>query len=374
MAGLNDLITDKKVEATTLPNWYDQAQQQTVAKAITAAPETDIKNTAAQSAIDAFGDGSSFTTGQSILKTIGEGAANPWIVSQQNGQSVVSPNVNTALGGLFKSQQDYLDKIMPGIDAATTAGATAGGGFGSRMNLSGIASARGNAAADLFQKQMQAALQNQQTGVSAGAGLGNITNQEVQAALNTGQYEQNAPYAAAVNMANIISKLQVPTTKTTSDKLGGLNQVLGLLNLTQGGLGSLLGSTKTVGGKQVTTPGLIEQIRGLYNKMPGAEKPTVSGTTEIFNPSKPGDESYGWKYYSDGTVIDPSGQYYDSSGSLVWSPYWDESVYDGGDSGLDLGGGDTSWIDMTDWENVAGGGEPSDNWDLMGDYDNWDLQ
>lgn len=32
--------------------------------------------------------------------------------------------------------------------------------------------------------------------------------------------------------------------------------------------------------------------------------------TEIPNESAPGDEAYGWKYYSDGTVIDPSGKYY----------------------------------------------------------------
>lgn len=373
MAGLNDLITDKKIEATALPNWYDQAQQQTVAKAITAA-SPDVGQTVAPSAINAFGSGSPFSAGQDILQNIGSGAANPWLVTTNAaGEQVVSPNVNTAMGGLYKSQQDYLDQIMSDIDVAPTAGAIAGGDFGSRMNLSGIAKARGNAAADLFQKQMQSALQNQQTGVSAGAGLGNIGNQMVQSALNTAQYQQNAPFATPVNMANIISKLQVPTTKTTSDKLGGLNQVLGLLNLTQGGLGSLLGGTKTVGGKQVTTPGLISQIQGLYGKMTGAEKPGTSGTTEIFNPSKPGDESYGWKYYSDGTVIDPSGQYYDSSGSMVWSPYWDESVYDGGGSGLDLGGGDTSWIDNTDWASLAAGEAP-DNWDLMGDYDNWDLQ
>jgi hypothetical protein len=237
MAGLNDLITDKKIEATALPNWYDQAQQQTVAKAITAA-SPDVGQTVAPSAINAFGSGSPFSAGQDILQNIGSGAANPWLVTTNAaGEQVVSPNVNTAMGGLYKSQQDYLDQIMSDIDVAPTAGAIAGGDFGSRMNLSGIAKARGNAAADLFQKQMQSALQNQQTGVSAGAGLGNIGNQMVQSALNTAQYQQNAPFATPVNMANIISKLQVPTTKTTSDKLGGLNQVLGLLNLTQGGLG-----------------------------------------------------------------------------------------------------------------------------------------
>ena len=139
MAGLNDLVTDVKTEATTLPNWYNQAQQQAVGKAITAEAPA-IGQTAAQSAISAFGAGSPFAAGQDILQNIGSGAANPWLVSTDaTGAQTVKPNVNTALGGLYKSQQDYLNQIMPDIDAATTAGSIAGGDFGSRMNLSGIA-------------------------------------------------------------------------------------------------------------------------------------------------------------------------------------------------------------------------------------------
>lgn len=50
-----------------------------------------------------------------------------------------------------------------------------------------------------------------------------------------------------------------------------------------------------------------------------------SGITEIPNNTQPGQEGYGWKYYSDGTVISPSGQYYSTSAdtgstSLVYDP------------------------------------------------------
>jgi len=358
MAGLNDLVTDQKTVATTLPPWYDQAQQQTVAKAITA-ESPQVGQTAAQSAINAFGAGSPFGSGQKILEDIGSGAANPWLVSE-TGQ--VTPNVNTALGGLYKSQQDYLNEIMPDLDAATTGQAIAGGGFGSRMNLSGIANARANAFADLAQKQMQSALQAQQTGVSAGAGLGNVGNQMVQSALNTGTYQQNAPYATPLNMANIISKLQVPTKQVTSDQLGGLNQMLGLLSLTQGGLSSILGGSKTVGGQQVQVPGLLQQIQGLYGKLTGANQPNVA-VEPIFNPATPGQEGYGWQYFSDGTVIDPSGQYY-QGGNLIWSPFWDESYYNSGGSGLDLGDGNANWLDEYDWGALASGYNPYD----YGDY------
>ena len=44
-----------------------------------------------------------------------------------------------------------------------------------------------------------------------------------------------------------------------------------------------------------------------------------SSVTEIPNTSSPGDPAYGWKYFSDGTVIGPDGKYY-SNGQLVWSP------------------------------------------------------
>ena len=41
--------------------------------------------------------------------------------------------------------------------------------------------------------------------------------------------------------------------------------------------------------------------------------------TEISNSALPGQQGYGWTYYSDGTVIDPNGAYYDN-GQRVWTP------------------------------------------------------
>jgi len=42
-------------------------------------------------------------------------------------------------------------------------------------------------------------------------------------------------------------------------------------------------------------------------------------TTLIANPAAEGQPGYGWRYYSDGTSIDPSGSYY-YRGEKVWSP------------------------------------------------------
>lgn len=45
----------------------------------------------------------------------------------------------------------------------------------------------------------------------------------------------------------------------------------------------------------------------------------TSWSGEIANNALPGDPGYGWRYFSDGTVIDNQGNYY-SGGKMVWSP------------------------------------------------------
>ena len=54
-----------------------------------------------------------------------------------------------------------------------------------------------------------------------------------------------------------------------------------------------------------------------------AKKPTApkiaGAVTEIANTAGEGEEGFGWKYYSDGTVIDPDGNYY-RNGKMIWSP------------------------------------------------------
>lgn len=40
---------------------------------------------------------------------------------------------------------------------------------------------------------------------------------------------------------------------------------------------------------------------------------------EINNPALPGEPGYGWRYFDDGTVIDPAGRYY-KNGQLVYTP------------------------------------------------------
>lgn len=344
MAGLNDLITNQTTSSGSLPQWFTTAQQNAVNLGAQAASPA-IGDTAATSAINAFGTTGPFATGQESLSKIASGAANPWMVSETG---EVTPDTSTPLGGLYKAQTDYLNQIMPSIDTGATAGSIAGGDFGSSMNQGKIAKARADAASQLFQNQMTNALNAQQTGATAGAALGTLGNYLVQNALNTGTYQQNAPYASAINQANILSKMgQQPVTTTSSTQLGGLNQLMGLLSLTNGGIGSLLGGSPVLdaagkvvtdaSGKPVLSTGVLDKLSGIWNKITGTG--TSGGTIlDIYNnPVDVTSGDYGTGVYSGGYYYDPNtGDYYNTDTG--------ELIYAGGDTG----GFDQSFLDSLD--------------------------
>lgn len=232
MAGLSSYLTDTNVTKEQMPSWFMTAQENLV-KGTQAAAPVPLAQTTAPAAQAAFGAQGPFATGQQILETIGTGAVNPWTVSS-TGQ--VTPNVATPMGGLFSAQQQYLNQIMPDIEAAETAKYIGSGGFGSRMNISAAERAKAAAAADLFQKQMSSALQAQQTAAQAGAGLGQLGSQQAQEAIDTATFLQNYPYADLVNMANIYKTMGPSLGKTTevSTKLS-LPRQLGALSTVFGG-------------------------------------------------------------------------------------------------------------------------------------------
>jgi hypothetical protein len=284
MAGLNDILSSKDVSTTAMPSWYSTATQNVGTGASGVTP-TAPGSTALPSAAGAFGPTGQFQTGTNVLQSIGQGAANPWLTSTDptTGATSVKPNTSTAMGGLFGAQQDYLNQILPDINASATAPAIGAGGFGSKMNLAGITKARGQAASDLFQKQMQSALQNQQTGVSAGAGLGNIGNQLVQSGLNTATYQQNLPYADYINQAKILQNLKPDETKVEQKQLSPVSQI-GALASALGGSGpvsNLLSSLGVSGG----ISGLGSVLGGGGGGTGGASSPSIWDYG--YNPSNP---------------------------------------------------------------------------------------
>jgi hypothetical protein len=274
MAGLSDYLTDTAITKETMPSWFTSAQEGLV-KGAQAATTPPIGQTTAQKAIDVFGAQGPFSSAQTTLQAIGSGAANPWITSTDAaGKTTVRPDVKTPLGGLFSAQQAYLNQILPDITAEETAKSIAGGGFGGRMNLSGIQRARAAAASDLFQKQMSSALQAQQTGVQAGAGLGTLGSQLAKGALETGTFEQAYPFTNLVNLANIYGRIGPYTGKTTEQEkeLSLLGQI--------GGLGTLIGGLPTqLSNIKGGLTGVFDWVKGLGGSS-SSTPPSVYGTSE----------------------------------------------------------------------------------------------
>lgn len=238
MAGLNNIITNKAMQQTTLPSWFDTAQQNVVnqAQAAFGAAPTP-QQTVAQGAVSQLGQpNNAFQQAASTAQGIATGAANPWIVNQATG--AVSPNVNTALGGLFQAQNQQLEQLMPNVVAPITGASISSGQFGSLRGQTAANKAMADAQAQLASQQMQAALQNQATGVNAASTAGNLTQQDIKNLLEVGQYQQAAPFMNVSNLGKVLGGIQAPATVYNQTQLSPLNQIGGLISLLSGPTGS----------------------------------------------------------------------------------------------------------------------------------------
>lgn len=260
MAGLNSLISDTTSSTTTLPSWYDTAQQNIVSQAQAgAAAMPQLQNTVAGGAIQNLsGAQNPFFTAQGQLQQIGSGAANPWITDASGN---VTPNTQTALGGLFAAQNKQLEQTLPTQIAPAQAGAIGSGNFGSLRGQTAVDTAKANALADLQSKQMQAALQSQQTGVNAAQALGNVGAQGTSTMTTLGQAQQAAPLTAVSDLAQILGAVRAPATVTQSAQLSPLSQMGSLASALGGGvsgLNSLIGTLfpyqTDASGKIITNP------------------------------------------------------------------------------------------------------------------------
>lgn len=262
MAGLNDFLSNKAMQQTTLPSWFDTAQQNVVNQAQSAfgaAPTP--QQTVAQGAVTTMGQPTTpFQQAAGTLQNIASGAANPWIVNQQTGQ--VTPNTATALGGLFQAQNQQLQQLMPNITAPVQGANIASGQFGSLRGQTAVNKAMADAQSKLFADQMQAALQGQQIGTQAGLGAGQLTAQDIENALRVGQYQQAAPFMNVSNLGKVVGGIQAPATVYNQTQLSPLNQIAGLATVLGGqtGQGGILGQLGVPGGLQ----GLF---KGIGNKL-----------------------------------------------------------------------------------------------------------
>lgn len=267
-SGLNNALSSTNQQQTTLPSWYDAAQQNIVNQAGTSLGQApNFGQTTAQNAINTLQGGNNpFSQAQTNLNAISSGAVNPFITNPTTGQ--VTPNTNTALGGLFQAQNQQLDRLLPTTIAPIQANAIGSGNYGSLRGQTAVNTAKTNAFDTLAAQQMQAALQNQQTGATAAGALGNVGAQGITADLTTGAAQMNAPFQGATNYANLINAINAPGTVSVQNQMSPLQtiqQLAGLPGATGNLLGSVFGSSKTAG----TLANALSNVPGLSNLFGG---------------------------------------------------------------------------------------------------------
>jgi len=312
MSALGSLTQTTGSSVTTLPAWYNTAQQNVLDaanKGLSGAP--GLSGTVAQNAINTLSGTSGytnpFTQATGTLNTIASGAANPWITDPNTG--AVTPNTSTAMGGLFAAQQNELNQLLPTELAQSNASAIGSGNFGSLRGQTAVDTASANALAQLRAAQMQAALTNQQTGVTAAANQGNVGEQGIIDAMKVGQAQMTAPFTNAANYGNIIASLTAPTTVNTSQTPSALAGLTGVGTLISGGLNSLLGAS----GVANLQSGFNNLIGNSGFSFGGTNPGTDNSFTTAYNSGPSSFDAYGNPIYTA-----PSGASFDSAGNSLY--------------------------------------------------------
>jgi len=139
---------------------------------------------------------------------------------------------------------------------------------------------------------MQSALQNQSTGVQAGTGLGNVTNQEIGTQLTAGNTQMNAPFQNLGSYANLINDVSVPGTVKQQNQMSPLSQIGAIStagNTLLNTLGITGGSLANVGNNLSTW--LANQQMSAVNN--GLVDPAAGATTSGTLSGQTGDD-YGY--------------------------------------------------------------------------------
>jgi hypothetical protein len=297
-SGLNNLLTSTDQTQTTLPTWYDTAQQNVVNQAGSAlggAPS--FGQTTAQGAVNTLQNANNpFTFAGNNLQQISSGATNPWNVDANTG--AVTPNTNTALGGLFAAQTNQLNQTLPTLTAGSQARAIGSGNFGSQQGQTAVDMAKGNALANLQSQQMAAALQNQQTGTQASTALGNVGAQGITAGLTTGAAQMNAPFQNAVNYSNLVNSIKAPTTVSNQNQMSPF-QMIQQLSTVPTAAGTLLNNLG-IG----TGPGSV--LGNLGTKISGGLSSLLGGDTGSGSTVTPTGPVTGGNYNDGTSIVNPN--------------------------------------------------------------------
>lgn len=293
MAGLSDFITNTANQTTSMPSWYDTAQQNIVNQAGAASGAMpSLQNTVAGQAINNLqGPNNPFMQAQGTLGQIASGAANPWLTDASTGQ--VTPNTQTAMGGLFQAQNQQLNQLMPQYTAPVQGANIATGNFGSLRGQTATNKAMADAQSQLFAQQMQAALQNQQTGVGAAQGLGQVGSAGTTSMLGLGQAQQSDPFTAAANYGKIVGGIQAPTTVSNRTQLSPLNTIGSLASAGSAGYNALNSATSGALGNLFTN--LFKNV-GTSSGGGGTDQGINYGPTQSGGNIDGGNSDYGINY------------------------------------------------------------------------------
>ena len=196
------------------------------------------------------------------------------------------------MGGLFQAQQQELNQLMPNYSAPMQAGAIGSGNFGSLRGQTAVDKARGDAFAKLNAAQLQAALSNQQTGSQAAANLGNVGQQGINANMNVGAQQMNAPFQTIGNQASLLGTLQAPTTVSSQKQLSPLGQIASVGNAITGGTAGL--------NSLLTQLGIKGGLSGLFSSNPAAGN--ADGTNITSGTTGTGDQGAQSPTLPDGSV------------------------------------------------------------------------
>lgn len=192
-------------------------------------------------------------------------------------------------------------------------------------------------ASDLGLKGLQQATTASQAQGNVGANEAQYGLANLQALSTAGKTQQeneqaalNAQYNEWLRQQNYLPNALKAQTDLIRSLPGGTNQ--SVYKAKPSALQTAVGSTAGVASviKNLKDAGLTEAaIKSALSSM-GVNPDTMQQqATEITNAAQPGQEGYGWRYFSDGTVIDPSGAYY-KDGKLIWSPANDSDGTGGG--------------------------------------------
>lgn len=328
MAGLSKFISNEATQSTSMPTWFDAAQQDVVKNA-TAATIPTLANTSAGAAIKQFDVGGTnpFAQAQGTLNTIASGAANPWLVSD-TGQ--VTPNTSTAMGGLFQAQNQALEQLMPQYTAPVEGANIASGQFGSLRGQTAVNKAMTDAQSKLFADQMQAALQAQGVGAQAASALGQVGSQGVETMTKLGQAEQSDPLFGSSAVSKILGSMQIPTTTKNVTNLSPLNQIGSIVSAMGG---SISGTDKLL--KDLGLGGLSKYISGAGSGSYAGSGLGAGLGAGTYTLADGGTMTIGADGYRTINNIDGTSQTFDKDGTLLNSGRTDQYS----DTDIDLGGG-----------------------------------